>query len=88
MAINDLEVWVAGTREQVAIALHGLSSVATLHYVSDERKLVGEDKKGKRVQRYVRAVPAARRAEVPEPKGRGKKKPQDFTDRPLIGEQE
>lgn len=84
--INDLEVWVCGTPQQVAIALHGLASVSTFHYVGDEIKLVGTDKG--RVQRYVRAVPAARRAEVPEPpRGRGrKKKAQDFTDTPLIGE--
>ena len=84
MAINDLEVWLAGTPEQIAIALHGLKQVSTFHYVSDEHKLVGEGKGRPRVRRYVRAVPAARRAEVAPPKGRGRKKSQDFTDTPLI----
>lgn len=72
----DLEVWISGTPAQVEIALHGLRQVATFHHVSRELKLVGND--AGRVQRYIRAVPAARKAELPS-----KKKEKTFTDEPL-----
>lgn len=73
----DLEIWISGTPAQIQIALHGLKQVSTFHYVSDEIKLVGTDKG--RVQRYIRAVPAARRAEMAPPKGKQK----TFEDEPL-----
>ncbi len=77
-----LEIWVSGDESgEVTIALHGLAQVATLHYVSPERKL-GHGKKS-RIQRFVRAVPAARRAETKPPRGKEK----TFDDEPLAWEE-
>lgn len=70
----DLEVWISGTPNEVEIALHGLSQVVTFHYVGPIQKL-----EAKRIRRYVRGVAAARKAELPAPKG----KPKTFTDEPL-----
>lgn len=78
----DLEIWLVGTPAQVTIALRGISNVSTIVYCGDEVKLSGAD--AGRVRRYVRTIPAARKAEVPL-KDKSNKW---FTDVPLTGGEE
>lgn len=63
--MNDLEVWLLGGRNQIEIAIRALGTSCTILYVSEPETLGGEDRG--RVRRYVRAVPAGRRSDIPEP---------------------